>query len=256
MAFTPVALAAFLGGGAAAGAGTTAIGSATSAAAAVGRRPGASGSWCASTTSTVSRRTTPPPAAAPPPLPAPPSLPPPRSLRTVSHRRRVHRRLRQSAPPPAPAEPTADPPRRAYARIECDDAVVVETVFDLIVGLSPTPVSGVVGPALIRPPSSVGDYELTAHVVADGFELAPGETWSRTMLVSARRRIRTSSSISSLLPRRIPTIPERSTCSTRSTARRWGSASARCELSAARRKLDAVVPVAAVCRRISGCTGL
>ncbi|MDP9465556.1 MAG: CHAT domain-containing protein, partial [Actinomycetota bacterium] len=38
---------------------------------------------------------------------------------------------------------------------------------------------------LIRPPSSVGDYELTAHVVADGFELAPGETWRKTMLVSA-----------------------------------------------------------------------
>ncbi|MEP7112838.1 MAG: CHAT domain-containing protein, partial [Ilumatobacteraceae bacterium] len=57
--------------------------------------------------------------------------------------------------------------------------------FDLTVGLSPTPVSGVVGPALIRPPSSVGDYELTAHVVADGFELAPGETCRKTMLVSA-----------------------------------------------------------------------
>jgi hypothetical protein len=63
--------------------------------------------------------------------------------------------------------------------------VVAETVFELTVGLSPTPVSGVVGPALIRPPSSVGDYELTAHVVADGFDLAPGETWSKTMLVSA-----------------------------------------------------------------------
>ena len=71
------------------------------------------------------------------------------------------------------------------ARIECDEAVVVETAFDLIVGLSPTPVAGVVGPALIRPPSSVGDYELTAHVVADGFDVAPGETWRKTMLVSA-----------------------------------------------------------------------
>ena len=63
--------------------------------------------------------------------------------------------------------------------------MVVETAFDLIVGLSPTPVEGVVGPALIRPPSSVGDYELTAHVVADGFDVAPGETWRKTMLVSA-----------------------------------------------------------------------
>ena len=79
----------------------------------------------------------------------------------------------------------ADPPRRAYARIECDETVIAEAAFDLTVGLSPTPVIGVVGPALVRPPSSVGDYELTAHVVADGFELAPGETWRKTMMVTA-----------------------------------------------------------------------
>lgn len=63
--------------------------------------------------------------------------------------------------------------------------MVAGTGFDVTVGLSPTPVGGVVGAALVRPPSSVGDYELTAHVVADGFELAPGETWRKTMLVSA-----------------------------------------------------------------------
>ena len=42
-----------------------------------------------------------------------------------------------------------------------------------------------VGPELVRPPSSVGDYELTVQVVADGFELAAGEPWRKTMLVSA-----------------------------------------------------------------------
>ena len=62
--------------------------------------------------------------------------------------------------------------------------MLARTAFDLIVGLSATQVRGVVGPALVRPPSSVGDYELTAHVVADGFDLAPGETWRKTMLVS------------------------------------------------------------------------
>ena len=41
------------------------------------------------------------------------------------------------------------------------------------------------GPELIRPASSVGDYELTVHVVADGFELAPGEAWRKTMVVTA-----------------------------------------------------------------------
>jgi hypothetical protein len=63
--------------------------------------------------------------------------------------------------------------------------VVADTAFDLVVGLSPTAIAGVDGAALVRPPSSVGDYELTAHVVADGFALAPGETWRKTMLVSA-----------------------------------------------------------------------
>ncbi len=163
VAFTPAALAVFLGGGAAAGAGTTAVAGATSESAVVGDL------------------TAPPPPPPPPPSPLTPAqtgppLPPP-------------------APPPLiephpdqagpPADPATDPPRRAFARIECDDVVVVGTAFDLIVGLSPTPVEGVVGPALIRPPSSVGDYVLVAHVVADGFALAPGETWRKTLLVSS-----------------------------------------------------------------------
>ena len=108
-----------------------------------------------------------------------PSLPPP-----SSHPRRPT----TSARDPSHAEPCRadrDPPLRAYARIECDDSLVAATPFELTVGLSPIPVSGVVGPALIRPPTSVGDYELTVHVVADGFELAPGESWRKTMLVTA-----------------------------------------------------------------------
>ena len=74
---------------------------------------------------------------------------------------------------PSHAEPTVDPPRRAYARIECDDSLVAATPFELTVGLSPIPVSGVVGPALIRPPTSVGDYELTA------MSLPTVSTWRR-----------------------------------------------------------------------------
>jgi len=86
---------------------------------------------------------------------------------------------------PSHAEPSVDPPRRTYARIECEDSLVAAAPFELTVGLSPIPVRGVVGPALIRPPTSVGAYELTVHVVADGFELAPGESWRKTMLVTA-----------------------------------------------------------------------
>ncbi len=157
VAFTPVALALFLGGGTAAGAGATAAGS-------------AAGAGAAATAPTPSMSPAPSPSMSPAPTPSH-ALPPP-----------------AFEPEPSGAEPdeaAPDPPRRAFARIECDDAVVAGTGFDLTVGLAPTPVRGVVGAALVRPPSSVGDYELTAHVVADGFELAPGETWRKTMLVSA-----------------------------------------------------------------------
>ena len=140
VAFTPTALAVFLGGGAVGGAGATVAG-------------GVGGEVVVS---------------APDPIPPPPS---PSGV----------------FPPPMPghAEQATDPPRRAYARIECDDAVLAETAFDLTVGLSRQPIAGVVGPALIRPASSIGDYVLTAHVVADGFALAPGETWRKTMLVTS-----------------------------------------------------------------------
>ena len=181
VAFTPVALALFVGGGAAGGGGATAAAGAAGGGAPTASAPGAA----------------PPPPPPPPPPPVAPSSPP------------AHVPSPPSSPPSAPtsspvppgeagwshAEPTAhgepsgaepplDPPRRAFARIECADTVLAGTPFDLTVGLSATQVRGVVGPALVRPPSSVGDYELTAHVVADGFDLAPGETWRKTMLVS------------------------------------------------------------------------
>ena len=195
VAFTPLALGVFLGGGAAAGAGTSAVGS------------GVGGGTAASPPVDVS-----PPSGAEPPSPPSPGSPPspPASGASPSPPVSPAEPLPPPSSPPSPgpssappspspapahghpshampshAEPPVDPPRRAYARIECDDALVAATPFELTVGLSPSPVSGVVGPELVRPPTSVGDYELTAHVVADGFELAPGETWRKTMLVTA-----------------------------------------------------------------------
>ncbi len=140
VAFTAIALTAFLGGGAATGAGAT-------------RSP--------QTRSTPSDSTW--SGASPAPLPSPNSPGP------------------MAAPPDSPS----DPPRRAHARIECDEAVVVHSPLDVIVGLSPTAVRGVVGPVLVRPPSSVGDYELVVQLVADGFDLALGETWRKSMIVTA-----------------------------------------------------------------------
>jgi CHAT domain len=191
-AFTPLALGLFVGGGVAGGAASTAaaggVASAPSAptpAPAAPPAPPAAGPPPPPPSPPTAPPT--PPAAGPPPPPPPPGAPAPGAPTgptSPSH-----------ALPPPSAHPgvgtdegtATDPPRRSYARIECDDAIVAATAFELTVGLSPTPVSGVVGPALIRPPSSVGDYELTAHVVADGFELAAGETWRKTMLVSVQQ---------------------------------------------------------------------
>ena len=172
VALTPVALALFVGGGAAGGAGATA-------AATVGGGGGA-----ASTPGAAPPPSPPSPPPSPPSPPSPPASPPSSpDLRLPGQAGWSH-----AEPPayaePSGAEPPPDPPRRAFARIECDDTLLAGTAFDLTVGLSATQVRGVVGPALIRPPSSVGDYELTAHVVADGFDLAPGETWRKTMVVS------------------------------------------------------------------------
>ncbi|MBA3552863.1 MAG: CHAT domain-containing protein [Actinobacteria bacterium] len=96
-----------------------------------------------------------------------------------------------SAPPPASfgaasptGEDTRDPPRSAYARLDADDTVVGGEEFALTTGLSPTPTPGVAGPAIERPASSVGPYTLGIQVVADGFTLRAGETWTHELRVT------------------------------------------------------------------------
>ncbi|OAI43849.1 hypothetical protein AYO38_10350 [bacterium SCGC AG-212-C10] len=84
-----------------------------------------------------------------------------------------------------PSEPEADPPRTSYARLEAPAAVAGGTQFALDVGLSPAPVAGVTGGRVTRPPSSTGSYDLGIQVVADGFSLAPGESWRTEVRVTA-----------------------------------------------------------------------
>ncbi len=191
VAFTPAALAVFVGGGAAAGGGATVAGSA-GAETAVGSPPAGAPPPPPPPPQPTPAGVEPPPPPPPPQPTPPPHAPEPSARQPVPSRSPSASGASGALPPPRTgraqpgrAEPAADPPRRAYARIECDEAVIALTTFDLIVGLSPTQVSGVIGPALIRPPSSIGDYELTVQVVAEGFELGPGETWRKTMLVSA-----------------------------------------------------------------------
>jgi hypothetical protein len=121
-----------------------------------------------------------PPPAAPAPVP-PPSAPVPPPTTAAP------------APPPAidfgvppPEVPVADPPRSAYARIDAPEAVVAEEEFELVVGLAPEPVAGVVGGPLVRPESSVGPYTLVVQVVADGFTLRNNlGGWRRELPVTA-----------------------------------------------------------------------
>ncbi len=73
-----------------------------------------------------------------------------------------------------------------YARLSCPDAVVVDTAFDVVVGLAPQPDQRVVGEAMTRPPTSVGAYTITIQLVADGMRLAePTGTWRVDLPVTA-----------------------------------------------------------------------
>src|SRR5690606_8992329 len=78
-----------------------------------------------------------------------------------------------------------DPPRSSYALLESPGAVVAEEEFELKFGLSPTEVAGVAGPALERPAGSIGSYFLTVQIVADGFDIRPGERWRHELPVTA-----------------------------------------------------------------------
>lgn len=214
VAFTVGAMLSFLGGGAALGAGATAAGGASGGATAtvgVGSPPSIAPPPSAPPPSAPPPSAPPPlptavpPTPPPPPTPVAPSpvspptpVPPPPSPSNAPPPHPVHGEpppFTHAEPPgseeplPAPAAsgaaPETDPPRQAFARIECDDAVVIDSEFQVIVGLAAQPVHGVVGPALVRPPSSVGDYELTVQLLADGFQLSPGEVGRKTMMVTA-----------------------------------------------------------------------
>lgn len=93
----------------------------------------------------------------------------------------------ETAPPDAgtaTAEPP-DPPRRAFPRLDAPEAVAAGTEFDLVVGLAAAPSVGVVGDAIERPAGQRGPYTLTVQVVAEGFRLRDGETWTRALPVTA-----------------------------------------------------------------------
>ena len=118
----------------------------------------------------------------PPAQPGPVAAPPPATARPEPSPAQPSPSI--TPEPAAPAPAAADPPREAYARLDAPEAVVAEETFELVVGLAPEPMPGVVGGPLVRPPSSVGPYTLVVQVVADGFALAAGDNWRRELPVT------------------------------------------------------------------------
>jgi hypothetical protein len=87
---------------------------------------------------------------------------------------------------PITAAPDEDPPRITYARLSSPDAVVVDSAFDVVVGLADRPDPRVVGEVMTRPPTSFGAYTMTIQLVADGMRLAePSGTWRLDLPVTA-----------------------------------------------------------------------
>jgi CHAT domain-containing protein len=90
-----------------------------------------------------------------------------------------------AAPPPASAPVTSarpqasEPPRSVYALLDAPSTVVAEAELDVRVGLSATQSAGVIGDALVLPPSTEYPYVLSLQLVAEGFELADGGAWRR-----------------------------------------------------------------------------
>jgi len=89
------------------------------------------------------------------------------------------------AGPQAPPDRVSDPPRTAYALVECPPVVAAQTEFELKVGIAPQQSAGVIGDVLERPETSVGEYVLTAQVVAGGFSIKSGESWRMSLAVTA-----------------------------------------------------------------------
>ena len=85
---------------------------------------------------------------------------------------------------PSAAQPEL--PRTSYARLECPDAIVARTEFELIVGLMDRPDPKVAGGPMRLPDWVVAPTTLTVQIVADGFTLRPGETWRLDLPFSAQ----------------------------------------------------------------------
>ncbi|MEM6639516.1 MAG: CHAT domain-containing protein [Pseudomonadota bacterium] len=91
----------------------------------------------------------------------------------------------RTAPPDDDAAIASDEPRQAFAKLDCPDAVVPETWFDVDVGLSPRPSQGVVGGPMTLPAELGQHFEITVRLLADGFEVHAEDRLSVTLQVTS-----------------------------------------------------------------------
>lgn len=88
-------------------------------------------------------------------------------------------------PPQSPGTTEPEPLPDAYARIDAPPSVVAGREFEVVAGLSDTPQSEVGGDKQIPRPDDATEYELCIAIVAAGFTLRDGETWSEQVTVTA-----------------------------------------------------------------------
>jgi cold shock CspA family protein len=91
----------------------------------------------------------------------------------------------ESRPEPVIPVRQGEPPSSVYALLEAPDTVVAETEFTAVAGLSGTQSPGVFGDALDLPEATNYPYVLSLQLVAEGFELAQGDSWRREIVATA-----------------------------------------------------------------------
>ncbi|MEO1574111.1 MAG: CHAT domain-containing protein, partial [Pseudomonadota bacterium] len=79
---------------------------------------------------------------------------------------------------------SAEDARTAYAKLDCPSAVAPDTWFEVDVGLSKRPSSGVTGGAMTLPASMGDTFDVTIHLVADGFRVHEDDALDVTLKVT------------------------------------------------------------------------
>jgi hypothetical protein len=112
-----------------------------------------------------------------PPAPIPPDPPRDRPPSTAAA---------DEAPAPVPGDRTTRP-HRAYGRLDAPDSATVGKAFKLVIGLTRTPSARTAAGELALPPLADEPYTLEIQLVADTFDIGPGESFRIGLPVSRKK---------------------------------------------------------------------